>query len=221
MAKQPETQDRYRIQADNIPLEGLGPVLAALVRLGIINVTYELVTDILAYKAAPRVFDVEAIDAARTFIKQHHTFKARELTRVFEQEGRSAANGFSVMKRLVELGELRKLGGGHYQSTDIKALAPPAAEAEPESAPAARNSKAGVAPKRYPVSSIIVVMNAIAKRKQVTRAEITEIMLENGRPKKSVDGVIGKLKEGGKLKNISEGLYEVNKTKPEKAMKHA
>ena len=71
MAKQPETQDHYRIHADNIQFEGLGVVLAALARLGIINVTYELVTDILAYKVPSRVFEIDAIDLARTFIKQH------------------------------------------------------------------------------------------------------------------------------------------------------
>jgi hypothetical protein len=218
MAKQPETKDRYRIQADNIPLEGLGVVLAALARLGIINVAYELITDILAYKAPPRVFETDAIDAARTFIKQHHTFKARELTTVFEQEGRSQANGFSVMKRLVELGELRKLGGGHYQSTEVKALAAPSAEADAEAQPDKPNGR-GLS-KRYAISNVITVWNAISRRKEVTRGEIVQIMLDNDRPKKSVDGVVGKLKEGGRLKSLSDGVYEVIKPKSSKGNQH-
>ena len=218
MAKQPETRDRYRIHADEISLEGLGVVLAALARLGIINVTYELVTDILAYKVAPRVFDMTSLDLARTFINSHHTFKSRELTRVFEQEGRSAPVGYSAIKKLLELGELRKLGSGAYQSTAVKALAPPPAEEPAEQAEASPPSRAGIAPKRYEIPSIILVWNAISRRKQVTRAEIVQIMLDNDRPKKSTDGLVGKLKEGGRLKSISEGVYEV--IKPTKDKKH-
>jgi hypothetical protein len=215
MAKQPETQDHYRIHADNIEFVGLGAVLAALARLGIVNVTYELVTDILAYKVAPRVFDIDAKELARTFIKQHHSFKARELTAVFEQEGRSQANGFSVIKKLVELGELRSLGGGHYQSTDVKALAAPAEAAQLPKAGAEQSADAKQ--RRYPISSIVLIWNAIQRRKEVTRAEIAQMMIDAGRPKKSTDGVVGKLKEGGKLKSVSDGVYEVIKTKPAKA----
>jgi hypothetical protein len=220
MAKQPETHDHFRIHADNIGLEGLGVVLTALARLGITNVTYELVTDILAYKVPVRVFETDALDLARTFIKQHHTFKARELTLVFEQSGRSAANGFSVMKKLVELNELRKLGGGHYQSTEVKALAAPEDSAKPAqpAEPAKPHARAGIPPKRYPVSNIVLLWNAIERRKQITRAEMAQILVDNERPKKSIDGVVGKLKEAGRLKSLSDGVYEI--LKPAKASRH-
>ena len=210
MAKQPETKDRYRIQADNIPLEGLGVVLAALARVGINNVQYELVTDILAYKAPPRVFETDAIEVARTFIKQHHTFKACELTTVFEQERRSQASGFSVIRRLVELGELRKLGGGHYQSTDVKALAAPEEAAKPPQESEPEDSTAATK-KRYSVSNIDLVWNGIKRRSKASRQEMTQILVDGDRPKSSVNSLTAKLVERGKLMALGEGWYDVIK----------
>jgi hypothetical protein len=218
MAKQPETQERYRIHADDIPLEGLGPVLAALARCGITKVGYELVTDILAYKhkAAPKVVhEVPSVDLARTFINQHHTFKARELTTVFEQDGRSGAAGYLAIKKLVEMGELRKLEAGRYQSTQI-ALVAPAAEADPATTPAKPNGNG----RRYATSNIILISNAMSGRKTISRPEMVEILEANDRPKNSIDGIIGKLKNGGRLKSLGEGKYEVVKSKSAKDMRN-
>ena len=218
MAKQPETQDRFRLYFDT-SREMMGVAIAELARAGITNVQYELITDILAFqtKNAPRVFDTNAMDIARTFIKQHHSFKARELTTAFEQEGRSQSNGFSVIKKLVQLNELRSLGGGHYQSTEVKVLAAPTEPIEsPTAEPVEPNSRA---PKRYEISNLILVLNAIERRKQITRAELAQVLIDNGRPKKSIDGVLGKLKEGGRIKSVSEGVYEVIK-QPAKGRRH-
>jgi hypothetical protein len=223
MAKQPETQKHYRIHADNIPLEGLGGVLAALEECGVTNVGYEVVTDILAYKhkPAPRVFDVPSVDVARSFISLHHTFKARELITAFEQDSRSAALGYATIKKLVEMGELRKLEPGHYQSTKVAEASPskivPAAPVlESDSEPAKPNGKG----RRYATSNIILISNAMSGRKTISRPEMVEILEANDRPKNSIDGIIGKLKNGGRLKSLGEGKYEVVKSKSAKDMRN-
>jgi hypothetical protein len=119
-----------------------------------------------------------------------------------------------VIKKLVELGELRSLGGGHYQSTDIKALAAPQ-PAEEE--PAKPNGKHHA---RYPTSNIVLIWNAVERRKMTTRAEMIQILVDNDRPKTSVNGITAKLTESGRLKPLGEGKYEVIKPKSAKDSKN-
>jgi hypothetical protein len=216
MAKQPETQDRFMIHAKDISKDALGEVLLTLARCGVTNVGYEVVTDIHAYQVGtPRNnHSISALDLARQFIAQCHTFRAHELIAKFTQDMRSAAVGYTAMKKLVELGELRKLDAGHYQSTSVKALEPPKAaepvqEAEEPAEPKARvvNSPGS----RYPTSNSLVIWNAIEKRKHITRLEMMQILGDNDRPVSSVDGTISKLREGGKLKSLGDGQYEVIK----------
>ena len=211
MAKQPETQDRFRLHFDT-SREMMGVAIAELARMGINNVQYELITDVLAFQTrnAPRVFETDALDVARTFIEQHHTFKARELTKLFEEEGRSQSNGFSVIKKLVELGELRKLGGGHYQSTAVKALAAPEEATKPPQESEPKDSTAATK-KRYSVSNIDLVWNGIKRRSKASRQEMTQILVDSDRPKSSVNGLTAKLVERGKLKALGEGWYDVIK----------
>src|SRR6267142_3546962 len=95
MAKTPPaTVDRFRIHAETSK-EHMGHVLAELTKMGLANIGYELVTDILTFRSknGPRkMHEVTGDDFARAFVKENASFAAIQLVRHFEENDRTSAS---------------------------------------------------------------------------------------------------------------------------------
>jgi predicted transcriptional regulator len=101
----------------------MGPLIAQLTRMGFLNVSFELITDVAAYKQQRR--DVPAEAFALAFVNEHPTFALKELTAHFKADNRTAAACYYAIKKLVEAGMLKALADRNYQRADVKAIEPP------------------------------------------------------------------------------------------------
>lgn len=210
MAKQPiEIRDRFRITAD-VEATALGPLLAQLAKIGLQNVGYELVTDVVMFnKNGPRVLHPTTGDEfAREWLKEHPTFRAVELIHHFQAAGRTNGSGYTAIRNLVASGEIIKVSVGNYTRSDIKAIAPPAKKAAaPEKA---RRAGRGQTP-RYDVRNLDLIMKFIQPKSRVTVAEVGALLVKEGRNKKSASPIISKLATAKVLKQIEPGTYAVMK----------
>jgi hypothetical protein len=126
MAKPPEQlpPDRFRITCETSEAE-VGPLIAQLTRMGYLNVSFELITDVPTYKQR-RSRDASAEAFALAFVDEHPTFALKELTAYFKADNRSAAACYYAVKKLVDAGTLTALADRNYQRADVRAIEPPA-----------------------------------------------------------------------------------------------
>lgn len=211
MAKStPETSDRFRIFAETSS-EEMGPLLAQLTRMGLQNIGYELITDVVRFNQNERVkHDTGAEEFALSFLTNNPTFKVLDLVRHFEADDRPGNGAYSVVRRLVEKELVVKLGPGNYQRADVKAIAAPAVK-EKET-----HTRRGKSP-RYEVSNETLLLKYIRGKKRVTVQQAGAYLEGEGRNKKSASPLIGKFAKDGLLKQIEPGNYEV--LPPKKAAK--
>jgi hypothetical protein len=202
MAKEVITTDRYQIHAET-SLEQMGFVVAALTRMGLLNIGYELITDIHAYKkgAERKVHGVNALDFAKEWIKEHATFKASELVKACEGDGRSSGTAYGSLRDLVKAKVLRKLGPGNYQRTDVKAL----------EAPAKPKSKRGTSNAPYDVPNKTVISKWVGNKSRFKLADLTAHFLSIGRNPKSVSPIVTKMMQAKFIKAVGFGEYVVKK----------
>ena len=121
--KQPESHDRFLIRCE-VDQTALGPTVALLTRIGLTNIHFELITDVLTYKQRI-THGVSAEDFAAEWIKDHATFRAKDLAKHFAASGRKANAAYYALKKLAEAKAVKQLAPGNYQRADVKALAPP------------------------------------------------------------------------------------------------
>lgn len=213
MAKQPiETRDRFRITAD-VESTALGPLLAQLARIGLQNIGYELITDIVRFGTnGPRVVhETTGDEYAREWLVEHPTFRANELIQHFETNNRTAGSAYTAIRNLVNSRELVKVSPGNYARSDIRAIAPPKAaeKVKPEAVEETKPNR-GQVPK-YDVPNLDLIMKFIRPRKRVTVAEAGAFLAKEGRNKKSASPIISKLATAKVLKQLEPGVYEVVK----------
>lgn len=122
-------RDRFRIMCE-ADASDMGVLLAHMTRMGITNIGFELVTEVrrFASNSAPKRFAVTSEQAIRAYIANNPTFAVADLVQSFRSEGRTSGAAYATVHKLVRDGVLVKLGGGNYQRSDVKALAPPKAE---------------------------------------------------------------------------------------------
>src|SRR6266850_6612103 len=117
MAKAPATVDRFRIHAETSK-EHMGHVLAELTKMGLLNIGYELVTDVLTFrsKSGPRkVHEVTGISFARAFVQENASFTAIQLANYFKQHDRNASSAYTAIRDMLKDGEIKRLSVGNYQ----------------------------------------------------------------------------------------------------------
>jgi hypothetical protein len=205
MAKQPiEIRDRFRITAE-VESQELGPLLAQLARIGLQNIGYELITDVVRFnKNGPLiVHETTGDECAREWLVEHPTFRAIDLVRHFTDSGRSAGSAYSTIKSLGAAGEIVKTSPGHYRRADVKAIAPPAAAEGPR-------KRRGQVPK-YDIPNLDLIMKFLRPRKRVTVQDVCAFLESQGRNKKSASPIVSKLAAAKVLKHIEPGVYEVVK----------
>jgi hypothetical protein len=124
MAKKMEIQERFRVHCEVDTAEEMGVLIAQLTRMGVKSIGHELVTDVYAYKAK-RVHETPTNEAIAEWLKEHPTFKARELVGHLETEGRNRNSIYGAIKAMVANGELKKLGAGNYSDASVKQIEAP------------------------------------------------------------------------------------------------
>lgn len=207
MAKQPvEQRDRFRIFAETSS-EAMGPLLAQLTRMGLENIGYELITDVVTFGTnGPRkVHETTGDEFAKEWIKENPTFKAIELVDHFRASDRTPGSAYSALKNLVANGDLRKLGPGAYQRADVQAIEPPKA--------GKKATKDAASARYYEVSNFDLIKKHFFNRRRFKVIEARELFLKEGRPAKSVSSLISQMHSGGLLKQVGRGEYEPVKKK--------
>lgn len=206
MAKQqPATIDRFKITAECEAPE-MGLIIAQLTKMGLTNLHFELVTDVLTYRQKSN-HDVKAADFLTEWIKDHPTFKAIEACKHFEANGRTKGSAYPALSELVEAGLLKKLDDpGHYARADVKAIAPPKGKKKPAKPVNSHQT-------RYAVPNPALIMR-IAKRKKghFTVGAIKAAFEKDGRPPSSASPAIRELIDRKVIKRVGEGEYQIIET---------
>lgn len=200
MAKQPITQDRFRIHAET-SLEQMGSVLAELTRLGLTNVGYELITDVKAW--GRKAYDTTVVDAVAEWIKEHPTFHIGEM---IADTGRARDAIYKAVKGMVGKKLLTKLGAGNYQSADVKAIAPPKAAPVAEKKARPANTVA-----HYDISNKDLIWRHIKGRTRFKLAELRVLFRANNRPENSASPLMTKMAGEKLIKLVGPGEYLVLK----------
>lgn len=210
MAKPPETVDRYRIHAET-SVEQMGFVLAALTKMGLDNVGYELVTEVNNFKQRHR-HDTTGDAFFAEWLTEHPTFSANDVVKHFKGNGRTGGSGYTAIRNLLAKGAIKKSGPGNYQRADVKAIAAPEKKKP--------HSRAGTAPPRFEIRGIDAIWRHIKNRQKFTVQELQVLFRAQGRQAKSVSPLITQLAKQKRIKLIEPGQYAVRqnavKAKPVK-----
>lgn len=207
MPKQIETRDRFKIMAE-VESEALGPLLAQLARMGLQNMGYELITDVVTFKGRAK-HDVSNVDTARAWVVDHPAFSASQLVEHFAAMGRSAVVARSALQSLHLTGEVSRLEKGHYRRVD-KQLAPPAAETSPDQQGRKRTRVDGPRVVRD-INNWDFIAGLLKSRKQITMLAIREAFTEDGRNPHSASPIVSSFCKQKLMKALGDGAYEVLK----------
>jgi hypothetical protein len=203
--KDPETIDRYQIVAE-CSMEQMGFVLAALTNMGLQNIGYKLITDVLRYKDR-KAHEVTATDFATEYVKAHPRFKSAELVAHFKAAGREDGSAYYAIKKLIEANLVRKNADDEL----IRVEALPAPEPKEK--------------RHYEVANKDLIANAIQGRKQFTVAELRALFTKEGRPEKSISPILTKMAHSKQIQLTGSGQYVVlakgGKPKPKAVKKKA
>jgi len=196
--KEPETIDRYRIFAET-SMEQMGFVLAALTKMGLQNISYELITDVNRFKTRERkVHEVSAEDFAAAFVKQNARFKSADMLAHFKAAGREPSSAYYAVKKLSDANVVRKSVGGEF--VRVEALPAPAKAATTRPANPVH---------RFEVLNKDVIANAIKGRKQFTMRELRDVFAKEGRNDKSISPILTGMVAAKRIKIVSPGHYLV------------
>jgi hypothetical protein len=186
--KDPETIDRYKIFAET-SMEQMGFVLAALTRMGLQNIGYELITDVNLFKTKDRkVHEVSVEDFATEYVKAHPRFKATALVAHFKAAGRTPSGAYYAIKKLSDANVIRKSGDEYIR---VEALAAP------------EQKRTG----HYAVANKDLIAGAIKGRKQFSVRELRDLFVKEGRPEKSISPILSAMVQRKEVKLVSTGQY--------------
>jgi hypothetical protein len=210
MAKTPAaTVERFVIHAETSK-DGMGHVLAELTKMGLANVGYELITDVVTFRknGGRKAHDVTGTEFARAFIKENASFAARTLVNHFKANDRTDGMAYKAIRDLVQEGALKKLGPGNYQRAGVKAL------------PAPKGKRAGthVGP-RQEIANKDILLKLIKGRAKFTLKEVRNHFASIKRNPHSVSPIITKLARAKIVTMIEPGTYAWGNVKKKKVVK--
>jgi aryl-alcohol dehydrogenase-like predicted oxidoreductase len=158
----------------------------------------ELVTTIRSYaRNNVKPDGINATEFTRAWIAEHPTFKATELARHFEANGRAKGTVYGALKALVDEGVMKALGGGNYTRTDVKRIAAP-------------KKKATAAPKQFDIPSHYALLS-IARRNhgRFTSELAKKHFAVQGRSPQGVGPTISRLLKEKMIRRTETGSYEL------------
>lgn len=189
--------ERFRIWADAVDPGLVGPAVAALTKLGLAKVGFELIEDVRTF-AKKVVHEVSSEELLLAFINDHPTFKAIEACRYFEANGRNKTSTYPALGVLVEKKILKKLDLGNYTRADVKHLAGP--KIKPVDPRSHQN--------RYEVKHTDFILR-IARQShgRFSASKVKERFEKDGRNKDSVSNAIHELVTRKLAKRVADGEY--------------
>ncbi|MCA1455904.1 hypothetical protein I6F35_22315 [Bradyrhizobium sp. BRP22] len=198
--EKPPEVDHFLIHCEAESNE-VGPIIAALTRMGVKNIGYELKTDVPTF-AGNRSHAVKAEDFLVAWIADHPTFKAIDAVTHFREHDRTDGACYTALRVLVAKGTLKKLSSGNYTRADVKALASPKTPAKSTAKPVEHERTGREEIERFSRT-----------RKTVTVMQLRELFREQGRNDGSVSPIIDKLLNEKALKRVGPGEYTAVKRK--------
>lgn len=200
-AKPPATVDRFKLSCE-VEVSDLGAIIAQLTKMGLTNLHFELMTDVLNFRKKAN-HDIKASEFLRPWLADHPTFKAREAIKLFRDDGRTDGAGYSALRELTDEGVLKKLGEGNYARADVKAIAAPKKKAKPDK-PAAPDRT------RYAVPNPALIMRVAKRHKGTfTSKQMKKAFEKDGRPTGSVAPALTDLLGKKAIKRVGEGEYQI------------
>ena len=199
MAQKPPTIDRFRIMCEAEAAE-MGPIIAQLSRMGLTNVHFELITDVVRFgKNGPRP-EISSQELLTAWIKDHPTFKALDAVKHFAEHGRSNTAVYPALAVLCEKGVLKKNAPGNYSRTDVKAIE----AGEHTKVPAKKKQRAVTEHRKTFAKRGEDVILAYAKRnhRRFNVGKLVEIFTKEGRARNSVYASVNALLEQKQAKRV-------------------
>jgi hypothetical protein len=209
MAKTPATVERFVIHAETSK-DDMGHVVAELIKRGLTNVGYELITDVVTFRknGARKAHDVTGNDFARAFLKENASFAAIQIVKHFQANDRTDGMAYKAIRELVKEGALKKLGPGNYQRAGVKALP----------APKGKRPATHTGP-RQEIGNKDVILKRIKGRRRFTLRELREHFANIKRNPHSVSPIISKLFHAKLVTQIEDGVYAWGNVKTKKVAK--
>lgn len=190
MAKQPPVE-RFKLSCE-VETINLGPTLAALTKMGLTNLGFELITDVRAFAKNTHPEIRGAIFLAE-WIKEHPTFKSKEAVNAFKADGRGDGHSaYGAITNLVDNGILKKIGEGMYSRADVKHLAAPKKKLK---------AKPSQSVNKYTISNGDFIVR-IARRNhgRINTTSLRKVFEADGRMSSSISPTINALLNAKKLK---------------------
>lgn len=205
MAKQPIETDVFKVEFE-VPVEGLGPVVAILTKMGFANVRYGLVTNVRQFGSNKQYAETATTTALRVLQdgKEHASMEIRE---AFSAVGRDPSSAPSAIKQLMDKNHVRKTGHATYQAT-----AAGLELAAGNSAVAAHMDEQPRAPRKtFTETGREVAERILSDGKPHSLDDMRAVFTEQGRTPQSISPNLDLLLKAGTVKRVSQGVYQLTK----------
>jgi len=205
MAK-PPPEERFRVVCNHVAKEKLGDVMAALAKLDINDVSFDLVTDVKMFNKRI-THDLKAEDFLKQWIADGHAeFKASDAVTYFDLHNRTAGAAYTALRTLVEKKELRKVGKAQYGPplkllTHHKPKKAKATKKQDRSAPRHTTSNAA-----YLISWANKFHGGV-----INRAKAIGALRQAHRSSAGISSTLRDLQADGRIERMEEGVYKVLK----------
>lgn len=181
----------------------LGDAVAALTKLGLTEINFDLIADVPAYKSRNNP-EISSIEYLRTWIADHPTFRANNAVKHFLADGRTKGNAYPALSALVNEGVLKKLAPGQYSRADIKHLANPK-----------KKDKEKPKPKEHDTSHPDFVLRAARRNHgRFNTAWMKRAFERDGRTPAATSPTLSSMLTKKLIKRVGEGEYVLAEAKP-------
>lgn len=179
----------------------MGPLIALLTKMGLQNISYELITDVMTFKDRPRkpksdVATISPTDALVAYATKHPAFKIADAIKKLEDGGVDTRTIFQVAGALVRKKLLKKVMAGSYQFIGRASIA----KSGPTKTKRGRASRLGISNKEF-------LWTEFKDRNPFSAAEVAEHFKTHDRNVKSASSTLSQLFHGGFLERRDDGLY--------------
>ena len=185
------------------PKELLGEAVAALTKIGLTEVNFDLMTDVPAF-ASRTNHTIKAEAFLEQWMADHPTFRAVEAIRAFKADGRTPGAGYTALRVMSADGRLTKLGEGMYSLPGVKQIAAP----KKSTAKQTEKAKPKITRVHHDVDHREFILRYARQHNgRFSLAKIRDYFEKHNRKSSSVGGAINVLKERKLIKLLGDGEY--------------
>lgn len=188
----PPPIERFKLSCE-VDAAQLGPTLAIFTKMGLTNLDFELITDVRTFNKVARP-EIRSQDLLAEWVKDHPTFKATEVVKMFDADGRSKGAVYPAIAALVEKGILKKLSPGNYTRADVKQIA----------------AKSSASTNKYAISNGDFILRAARRAHgRINTTSLRKLFEADGRMSSSISPTLNTLVTSKVIKRVGEGEYEL------------